>query len=118
MARLAQDWASGAERFAAEGEALLAAFIDDRLVAVGGLTREPAPAPEQTFRMRRLYVTISARRRGVAGSLVSALIQAAATARRLTVHAGSEEAAAFWIAQGFRPVEGEAWSHEQLRPFA
>jgi hypothetical protein len=51
MERLAADWASGANRFAAKGEALLAAFVADELAGVGGMRIDPT-CPE-ALRLRR-----------------------------------------------------------------
>jgi GNAT superfamily N-acetyltransferase len=65
--------------------------------------------------MRRLFVTASARRRGVARTLADALLQEALQhTRRVTVHAGSAEAERFWEALGYERVEGRAWSHELI----
>ena len=41
MDRLAEDWASGAQRFDAAGEALLAAFVAGELAGIGGITPIP-----------------------------------------------------------------------------
>jgi GNAT superfamily N-acetyltransferase len=112
MARLADDLASGATRF----EALLAAFVDGEFVGVGGMTLEPAETPEPALRMSRLYVSPRARRRGVARTLASALLQEALDRVALvTVHAGGREAAMFWEAQGFDAVRDRAWSHQLSR---
>lgn len=112
MSRLAREWADGVQRFDGEGEALLAAYVDGDLAGFGGLTLEPASAPEPALRMRRLYVARAHRRRGVARALTSALLQEGlARARLITVHAGGGEAAAFWEAMGFEGATGEAWSH-------
>ena len=112
MTRLAQEWASGAQRFDGPGEALIAAYVDGELAGVGGITAEPAATTEQTLRMRRLYVARAARRQGVAGTIATALLQGALPhAALITVHAGSDEASAFWMSQGFAAIEGQAWSH-------
>ena len=116
MARLAADFESGAQRFDRDGEALLAAFVGGALAGIGGLTIEPTETAEPALRMRRLYVAKAHRRAGVARTLATALIQEGlGHAALLTVHAGNPGADAFWEAQGFKPVQGRAWSHE-LRP--
>ncbi len=112
MSRLADELATGATRF----EALFAAFDEGELLGIGGMTVEPADATVSAMRMRRLYVSPRARRRGVARTLASALLQEALDQISLvTVHAGNPEAAVFWEAQGFAPVAGQAWSHELRR---
>lgn len=111
LTRLAQEWAEDPEGFTA----LLAAFLDAELVAIGGLTPEPTACAGEAWRMRRLYVAPSARRRGVGRALANALLTEALNLTRLvTVHAGTPEAAAFWEALGYEPVTGRAWSHQFL----
>ena len=112
MTRLADDWASGAQRFDAPGAALFAARLGGRLAAVGGLTPEPAPSPEPALRLRRVYVAPDLRRQGVGMALCNALLQEALDQVGLvTVHAPDPQAAAFWEAQGFVAQSGQAWSH-------
>jgi GNAT superfamily N-acetyltransferase len=116
MDRLAVDWASGAQRFDREGEALLAAFVDGELAGIGGITVEPTATEAAALRMRRLYVARPHRRGGVARTIASALAQEAfGSAAWITVHAGNPGAEAFWEAQGFIRVRGRPWSHELRR---
>jgi len=111
MAQLEDELALGAQRFDRDGEVLLAAFADGRLVGIGGLTLEPE-APE-ALRMRRLYVLPSARRSGVATAIANALSQeAVGRARLLTVHAGNPDAERFWETMGYERVAGRPWSHQ------
>ncbi len=112
MARLADEVATGATTFIA----LLAAMSAGDLVGIGGMTFEPEPALEPAIRMRRLYVVPSARREGVARTIVSALLQEAWDQVDLvTVRAGSKDAGRFWATQGFSVVEGLPWSHQARR---
>ncbi len=114
--RLSQDWNSGAQRFAGDGEALLTAYQESDLVGIGGITREPSETVEPALRMRRLFVRPDARRTGVARTIVAALVQEGFdNAALLTVHTGDRTASAFWKAQGFQQVAGHAWSHELRR---
>ncbi|WP_337188219.1 GNAT family N-acetyltransferase [Phenylobacterium sp.] len=105
MSRLAADMAETPEMFTA----LLAAFEDGELVGIGGLT--PEPAAPSARRMRRLFVTARARRRGVARRLASALLEEALhQTRTVTVHAGNPGAERFWEAMGFEAVENRPWT--------
>ena len=61
--RLASDWTSGVMRFDRPGEMLLAAYSDDMLVGVGGITVDPE-MPE-ALRMRRFYIRSAFRRAGI-----------------------------------------------------
>jgi GNAT superfamily N-acetyltransferase len=109
LERLAAEWAERPAMF----HALMTAWREGGLVAVGGITDEPEPAAEPAWRMRRLYVAPAARRMGVARTLVNALLQEALGAVRLvTVHAPAAKAARFWEAVGFSAVAGRPWSHE------
>ncbi len=117
LARLTAEWRSGAQRFDGVGEALLAATADGRIVAIGGITREPSdPA---LLRMRRFYVHPDFRGRGYGAALARQLIGAPASrGRPVTVHAGIASAAPFWESLGFEPVTGRPYSHVLAAPFS
>ena len=111
MARLAEDWSSGA-RFQDDGEALFVAFRAGALAGVGGLSMETG-ATEPARRLRRVYVCPGFRRQGVASALASALIhEGFKTVDLLTVNAAASPAAGpFWEAQGFVPDTSGSWTH-------
>ena len=109
MDRLAEDWASGAQRFDAAGEALLAALVAGELAGVGGITADPMiPA---TLRMRRFYVRAVFRRHGVGRRLAETLIANVPPGVHLVVNAGTEQAARFWEALGFMPDQRDGRTH-------
>jgi GNAT superfamily N-acetyltransferase len=112
MARLAQDWVSGDQRFDGDGEALLGALLAGELAGIGGLSVEPA-VHEPARRVRRFYVRPAFRRQGVARTLASALVQEALDqVDLLTCNAAASPAAApFWEAQGFSPDTSGPWTH-------
>ena len=112
MARLAEGWASGDQRFDEDGEVLLGALLAGTLAGVGGLSVEPA-APEPALRVRRFYVRPDFRRQGVARALASALVQEALDQVDLLTcnAAASPAAAAFWEAQGFSRDASGPWTH-------
>lgn len=116
LERLDEDWNSGAQRFAGDGEALLAAYQEGELVGIGALTRGPFETAEPALLMRGPFVSPQARRGGVARTLVAALVQEGFdNAALITVHADAPAAGAFWEAQGFQPVMGLNWTHELRR---
>jgi GNAT superfamily N-acetyltransferase len=93
---------------------MLSAYVDSELAGIGAITDEPAPSLQPAWRMRRLYVHRSFRRHRVAGTIVAALLKAAAQKVNLvTVHAGTDEAARFWEAVGFGRVAHQSWSHQR-----
>jgi GNAT superfamily N-acetyltransferase len=104
---LAGDWESGKTRFDGPGETLLAAYVDEALAAIGGLTLEPTIPG--ALRMRRFYVYRRFRRAGVGRALALALLTARA-GRAVTANAaaGSE---AFWEALGFIPDRRDGYTH-------
>jgi GNAT superfamily N-acetyltransferase len=112
MARLAEGWASGDQRFEDNSEALLGALLAGELAGIGGLSIEPAAA-EPARRVRRFYVRPAFRRQGVASTLASALIQEALDqVDLLTCNAAASPAAApFWEAQGFSRDSSGPWTH-------
>ncbi|MBY3597494.1 GNAT family N-acetyltransferase [Rhizobium bangladeshense] len=110
IGRLIDEWPVGDIRFARDGERLLGAFAGAALVAVGGMTIEPAM--REALRMRRFYVRPGMRGRGVGRMLALALLDHARLfCRCVTVHAGNDGAMKFWDALGFRPVKQDSYTH-------
>ncbi len=106
---LAREWASGATRFDRPGERLIAAYVDDALAGIGGVTLEPAMSG--ALRMRRFYVAPAYRRRGVGRALAITLLDEARRQRcAVTCNAagGSER---FWEALGFAPDRRDGRTH-------
>jgi len=77
MRRLAEEWASGANRFDGAGEGFFAALIGGRVVGVCGLNVDPYTVAQGVGRMRHLYVLLAYRRLGVGRQLVGRVIEAA-----------------------------------------
>lgn len=106
---LASEWARGAARFDRPGEMLMAAFSDDVLAGIGGLTLEPAIP--SALRARRFYVALAYRRTGI-GKALAGRILADALRSGVTVTcnaaAGSER---FWEALGFVPDRRDGRTH-------
>jgi GNAT superfamily N-acetyltransferase len=109
MDRLADDWASGAQRFDAAGEALLAALVAGELAGVGGITADPMMLG--ALRMRRFYVRAVFRRHGVGRRLAETLIARLRPDVHLAVNAGTQQAARFWEALGFMPDQRDGHTH-------
>jgi len=107
---LTNEWESGKTRFNRPGEALYAAYVDDALAGIGGLTVEPGIP--HAYRMRRFYVGRRFRRTGVARALASVLLNAhpgaTVTANAAT---GSEP---FWEALGFVRNQCDGFTHTHI----
>lgn len=75
--RLVNDYADGDNCFDQPGEALFGVFAEERLIAVGGLNRDPYLPDQNAGRVRHLYVRPAFRRRGAGRLLMEAIIDAA-----------------------------------------
>src|SRR5262245_15429634 len=100
--RLADEWASGTNRFARPGEALFGARVGGELVGVCGLNVDPYATLDRDGRVRHLYVRVSHRRLGVGGRLVEAIVDAArGRFDRLRLRTSNPEAARLYERLGF-----------------
>ncbi len=83
VARLIDEWKSGANRFDRPGEQLLGAVVDGDLVGICGINRDPYLKDEAVGRLRHLYVKKAARGSGVGSVLVAQLLREARPIFRL-----------------------------------
>jgi GNAT superfamily N-acetyltransferase len=103
--RLQDEWVSGANRFAGDGEALFGYYASSTLVAVGGVNRQSATSG----RLRRFYVARAWRRKGVGRALVCHIFSFAAQFyTEVVVHTESPSADTFYCALGFSRVPGSS----------
>ena len=106
--RLANDWASGAMRFDRPGEALLAAYSEGVLAAIGGITVDPIVA--EALRMRRFCVRPAFRRTGIGGEIAQALLKRARSVPVVTLNAALKSIP-FWETLGFVPQARDGHTH-------
>jgi len=110
LERLVTEWMSRRERFAREGEALLAAYFGSELAGIGGMTIDSAVTG--AWRMRRFYVRASFRRLGIGRKLALSLLERSRPLRcQVTVNAGTSDASPFWEALGFMPDPRNGHTH-------
>ena len=101
--RLADEWASGANRFDRPGEALFVARSAGDVVGVCGLNVDPYATALDVGRVRHLYVLRAHRHRGIGQQLVTAIVQAArGRFQRLRLRTQNPEAARLYERLGFR----------------
>jgi GNAT superfamily N-acetyltransferase len=113
--RLVSDWKSGLNRFDLPGESFLGVFIGSDLLGFCGLNRDPYSTQDAVCRLRHLYVQRNARRAGIGSALVQhLLIEGSATFRAVRVRTDSEDAAAFYLRQGFAQITDETASHVKM----
>jgi GNAT superfamily N-acetyltransferase len=109
LRRLADEWASGANRFDRPGAVLLAARVGSALVAIGGLNLDPYARAARVGRVRHVYVLSACRRLGIGQALVARII---ATARghfdTLRLSTSNPAAARLYERLGFHPSSGDA----------
>jgi GNAT superfamily N-acetyltransferase len=102
--RLADEWASGANRFDRPGEALFAVRDAADIVGVGGLNVDPYTTEPGTGRLRHVYVMAAHRRRGLGAVLVGEIIAAArGHFHTLRLSTSNPDAARLYERLGFRP---------------
>lgn len=112
VATVIDRWVDGTQRYKGPGESLLVAARSPGVaVAVGGLAR--CPNVIGALRVRRFYVSPTARRQGIARDLATRLIDGAAPhTSRVTCNARASAAAApFWESLGFTPVATNGITH-------
>ncbi|MGQ9370807.1 GNAT family N-acetyltransferase [Azospirillum sp. A39] len=110
MDRLVADWEAGNVRFTREGERLLSAHVEEELAGIGGVTVDPATMG--ALRMRHFYIRQPFRRLGIGRNLARSLLDRSRPLTcRVTVNAGSADAAAFWEALGFAPDPCDGHTH-------
>ena len=115
LKRLRDDWASGWNRFDQPGEVFLVARRVTILAGVCGLNRDPYSPDSSIGRIRRLYVTPSLRRTGVATALVQAALSAAtATFSTVRLRTFDRAARSFYADLGFLPVESDPHATHEL----
>jgi nucleoside triphosphate diphosphatase len=112
--RLAAEWSAGIMRFNRSGEALFAASADNRLIGIGGITRDPAVPG--ALRMRRFYVAKDLRRRGIARQLALSLLDPKRVAGRPVVVNAGTASEAFWESLGFTSDRQYGHTHRMRVP--
>jgi GNAT superfamily N-acetyltransferase len=116
LARLLDEWSSGALRFAGPGECLFIAEIGDRLVGISGICRDPYQSDPNVGRLRHVYVDKPFRSRGIASALIRACL-ACSGARfrviRLSTNILNPTAGRLYEQLGFQPIaaDGERATH-------
>lgn len=105
LTRLISEWHSGANRFDAPGECLMAAYSNQQLIGIAGLSIDPHGKPG-TARLRRVYVALGARKRHVGQTLVEALVKHAALHfRNVRLYTDTTGGDAFYVRCGFMRID-------------
>lgn len=114
ISRLIAEWQSGANRFDGPGECFLGAYLNQRLVGVGGLSVDPY-TDDSTARVRRVYVSPAIRGNHVGQKLVSTLIaHAVFNFRNVRLYTDTPAGSAFYLRCGFMETENSHATHIML----
>ena len=101
--RLAEEFASGRNRFDRPGEALFAATLSERMIGVCGLNIDPYTSAPKVGRVRHLYVLVEHRHLGVGRQLVGEIIRVARESfEHLRLRTNNPAAARLYERMGFR----------------
>ncbi|CAI8713889.1 GNAT family N-acetyltransferase [Pseudomonas sp. IT-P176] len=114
LTRLIGEWHCGANRFDAPGECLMAAYFDQQLIGIGGLSVDPY-GQTNTARLRRVYVAASSRGQHVGQRLVKALLaHAALRFQSVRLSTDTPSGDAFYLHCGFVRTEDIHATHIML----
>lgn len=103
-------WHEEGIRFSRPGEMLVAAFVGEDFVGIGGITEDFLDA--SWLRMRRFYVRPQFRRQGVGKAIADYLISRALPLQRpIVLYTDTARAATFWQTVGFIPTIREKTTH-------
>jgi GNAT superfamily N-acetyltransferase len=110
--RLAEEWASGANRFDGPGEVLCGCLDRGDLVAVGGLNRDPFLDDARIGRIRRVYVRPAWRNQKVGTTLVVWLVDFACQSfEAVRLRAENPGAARLYERLGFTRIDDAHATH-------
>jgi len=116
LARFLREVQSGDVALDAPTEFFLGVVDDAALVAIGGVTPDPYLASADIARVRHVYVTPSARRRGVGRALMSALeARAFLRVSTLRLRTDTTAAARFYEALGYERTTEPNATHVKRR---
>jgi GNAT superfamily N-acetyltransferase len=112
MVRVREEWVGGVQRFDRPGEFLLGAFLERKLVGVGGLSRDPYAPQPGLGRVRHIYVLERLRGQGIGRALMEAIIdRARADFTLLRLRTRSDAASSLYESLGFVRSDAEGETH-------
>ncbi|MFL1417121.1 GNAT family N-acetyltransferase [Pseudomonas fildesensis] len=116
LTRLITEWENRSNRFNQPGECLFGVFCQGKLIAIGGLSRDPYADPG-VGRLRRIYVARSMRRLKVGKALVEQLLNHASVQfHTVRLSTDTPEGARFYLRCGFQPIDDASATHAKSLP--
>jgi len=111
--RLAEEWASGQNRFDKPGEILLGAYLAKSLIGVCGVNQDPYVNQAGVGRLRHLYVDPVLRLNGVGSALVlGCLRNVVGSFHKIRLRTPDGKAHALYKLLGFNEINLSTASHE------
>lgn len=107
LERLQKEQADGSNTFDRPGEAMFTARVDGRVIGLCALNYDPFGTDPSVARLRRMYVALAHRRKGIASELVRAAIAEARKNFKTLQLRSSEEAIPLYEGLGFLKQPGE-----------
>ncbi len=105
LTRLAEAFAQGTNRFDRPGEALYAGWLDEKLVAIGGINIDPYFTDEKIGRIRHLYIDPTLRGQGIGRAMMRVIEEGGFKHfRQLQLFTPTEAASKFYVAIGYQAV--------------
>lgn len=115
LSTLIAEWHDGSNRFALNGEALIGAFSEGKLVGVCGLNVDPYSSIARIGRVRRLYVLPEFRHRGIGSGLLRSVVQqAGGKFDELRVRTRDERASSSYLCKGFLRITDDPYCTHRL----
>lgn len=101
VTKLLREYESGKNRFNQDGEVLYVATIQDEVVGVCGLNKDPYNDKEGIGRLRHLYVLSKYRNLGIAHQLLEQIKKMATSFTVMTLRTSNPVADRFYTRNGF-----------------
>ncbi|WP_456272563.1 GNAT family N-acetyltransferase [Bacillus sp. AK031] len=102
LERLVNDYREGFNTFNKQGEQMAGVFSEGRLIAIGGLNRDPFSGEGNIGRLRRFYVAKEYRRTGIGRKLVEKILEGAGeTFDVIVLNTDTDQADRFYRSLGF-----------------
>ncbi|MEL6848349.1 MAG: GNAT family N-acetyltransferase, partial [Bacteroidota bacterium] len=105
--RLEKEWREGSNRFDQPGEGYYGGWIDQQLIAIGGISQSPYHDDPRQGRIRRVYILPAFRGKGLGKRLIVHLLERHAPFfDDICLYTDQAKAAAFYEHLGFVRVRG------------
>ena len=106
--KLRDEWESGINRFKLNGERLLTACDDSKIIGICGINRDPYTRDYKHGRIRRFYILPKYRNKGIGKTMLHNLIDKC-TFNQLNVRTHNDRTGIFYESNGFKKIIGNQY---------